>query len=218
MFWNKKEEKNSLPELPPMKQDMRRDFFPPEDSSEMPEEELHGLPSFPDSPMKSGFSQSAIKDAVDNNEEDEIEIPSQNEEKNFRVVEMEDTRPKPMKSSLQVSPPAKAKLIPAKQPAPVSFPASPSIPEPSIPDFSPASLPPREEARSSDVFVKMDKFYSARKALLSAQNQMNNIDSLLKKIRETKMREEQELSAWEKEIMQAKSGIQEITKNIFEKA
>ena len=43
------------------------------------------------------------------------------------------------------------------------------------------------------------------------------MDELLKKIREIKLREEQELTTWEKEINNAKSRIKDVHENIFEK-
>lgn len=79
-----------------------------------------------------------------------------------------------------------------------------------MPEFKPAM-------KNSDVFVKIDKFHTARKSLTLAQQEIENVSDLLKKIRETKLREEQELSAWEKDIANAKSRVQEVSSNIFEK-
>lgn len=68
-----------------------------------------------------------------------------------------------------------------------------------------------------EVFVKIDRFRTAKKDLESASERLEEIDNLLRRIRETKMREEQELSAWEKEVATVKSRLQSITENIFEK-
>ena len=46
---------------------------------------------------------------------------------------------------------------------------------------------------------------------------MEEIEELLHKIRETRMREEQELTAWEKEVAAVKSKVQEVSHNIFDK-
>ena len=72
-------------------------------------------------------------------------------------------------------------------------------------------------AKSSDIYVKVDKFISARKALENAQQKVNEMQELLKVIRETKMREEQELAYWEKEMTSAKAQVQQVTENIFGK-
>jgi len=73
------------------------------------------------------------------------------------------------------------------------------------------------ETTKSEIFVKVDKFRAARKDLESAKEKLEDIDHLLRRIRETKMREDQELSAWEKEVATIKSRLQNITNNIFEK-
>lgn len=68
MFWEKKEKDKGLPDLPrphAMQPPVLRDrSFEKDDFEE--DDEIHELPSFPDSPMQRGFSQSAIKDAVAN--------------------------------------------------------------------------------------------------------------------------------------------------------
>ncbi len=71
--------------------------------------------------------------------------------------------------------------------------------------------------RSSDLFVKLDKFNSAKKTLSNIQDKLEEITSLLNKIRETKLREEQELSSWEKDVMSIKAEVHDVTENIFEK-
>ncbi len=150
MLWGKKPRSKELPDLPPM----------PMSRPMAEEEENQDLPSFPDSAVEKGFSQSAIKEAV-----------STEELSNF-------------------------------------------------PDEAPRSYR-EEESRSSrksnDVYVKVDKFVSARKALEGAQTKINEMQELLKVIRETKMREEQELEYWEKEISAAKAHVEQVTENIFGK-
>lgn len=69
----------------------------------------------------------------------------------------------------------------------------------------------------NDVYIKVDRFVSARKALENSQIKLEEISELLKTIRETKMREEQELTYLEKELSATKARVQEITENIFEK-
>ena len=41
---------------------------------------------------------------------------------------------------------------------------------------------------------------------------------LLKKIRETKLREEQEMNAWDRELNTIREKLKDVTGNIFEKA
>ena len=73
------------------------------------------------------------------------------------------------------------------------------------------------ETKSEEVYVKIDRFHSARKALNSARDKLKEIDESMRKIRETRLREEQELAFWEKEISNIKTKVEDVTKNIFEK-
>lgn len=75
----------------------------------------------------------------------------------------------------------------------------------------------REHSAGSNIFIKIEKFNSARKALASAQQKISEIDTMLKKIRETRMREEQELTAWEREVENAKTRIEEASESLFDK-
>lgn len=90
--------------------------------------------------------------------------------------------------------------------------------EETIPSISqPRKSVPIIKSRAEEVFVKIDKFVAARKALQTAEEKVNDIESLLKKIRETKLREEQELSNWEKEVSLVKAKIEEVNSTIFDK-
>ncbi len=186
MFWDKKETKSKLPDLPPLK-------APALNLMDREEEiERHILPSFPDSPMRRGFSQSAIKDAVEvaDNGSDSPE-----ERKSFKTVEMEgneveDDEEKEEHEDERLAPPPEM--------------------------HREAFYAEKMEKRSHDIFVKIDKFQSAKRALSATKEKLASIDDLLKRIREIKMREEQELAAWEKEFAAIKIKIKDVTENIFE--
>lgn len=172
MFWNKKDEKRSLPDLPPV-----RTSFSMHDEDFDAMNEKHDLPAFPDSPIQKGFSQSAIKDAV---------TPMDDE--NYKTEEVEEES-----DSIQKS-----------------------IPLPKISNNA-SQLSNSKPIRANDIFVKIEKYQSARKALSVAQDKMQEIDELLRKIRETRMREEQELASWEKEVTSAKTKIEEVSQNLFDR-
>jgi hypothetical protein len=78
-------------------------------------------------------------------------------------------------------------------------------------------IPSAVKTKGEEVFVKLDKFQSARKALLTLQEQVQDIATTLKRVRETKVREEQELSSWEKEVSAAKAKVEEVNKTLFDK-
>jgi hypothetical protein len=75
----------------------------------------------------------------------------------------------------------------------------------------------RPATKTEDVYVKIDKFHSGRKALNSARQKLQEIEEVMRKIRETRMREEQELASWEKDIDSVKTKVEDVTNNIFEK-
>ncbi len=162
----------------------------------------------------------------------------------IRVQQMPPSLSQSMTPSLpqRIAPPPSSPRIPS-QPVPISQPMPKSIAQPmalpmSIPMSLPmppmmqqqtssqssmSSMPPmnamsltNRPTRDKDIFVKIEKYQSARRTLQTTQDQLEEIDSLLKKIRETKLREEQELSAWEKELSVIKSRVQDVTE-IFEK-
>ena len=202
MFLRKKEE-SSLPDLPPLEvpkietnNELKNDF---EDSEDQGDNEKHSLPSFPDSPIQKGFSQAAIKDAIsdDKNSEEEL-LNTPKDEKSFKTVEMDEwssDKEKNEKSSFQLSSPPQQKPIINK----------------------PIQTQPKKET-VGDIFVKIDKFYSAKKSIAAINSKVEEVENLLNKIREIKMREEQELSNWEKDLNLIKSRLKDVTETIFEKA
>ena len=229
MFWNKKEDKKSLPDLPPyrspgivIKQSGRVNFMPTSEEQkdifdEEEEIQKHGLPSFPDSLNERGFSQAAIKDAVSLGEENALsEFPANEASgagKQFKTVEMEEWAP-----SIGASMGKRAESMPvppmrASMGADMAASMGTRFSEP--PSFTPRGM--ENMNKNADIFVKLEKFYSARKALIDAQQKLTDIDELLKRIRETKMKEEHELNQWENEVMSIKARMNEITANIFEK-
>lgn len=90
MFWEKKEKEKGLPDLPrpPVRSTLPQGY--PSMQEEEDDDEIHNLPAFPDSPMQRGFSQSAIKDAVAN-EDIKDEIPEYKpSHSKYNLVEMEE--------------------------------------------------------------------------------------------------------------------------------
>ena len=86
-------------------------------------------------------------------------------------------------------------------------------------EWHPHKLPaaPPKLPMQHDVFVKIEKFKTAKKSLEVAKEKLEDVEDLLRKIRETKNREEHELSSWEKELSAVKARVRDVTENIFEK-
>ncbi len=245
MFWNKKDDKKSLPDLPQIKSPFSKELAIPSENANMVEEKMQeaqrvpekksksekqSLPSFPDSLADTGFSQAAIKDAVTQDEirEPEEKIPSEaGQNEKFKTIEMDEghistVKENPYLSSVKAPIQEKKPYVqqtnsynaPYNPERSVNFEPPPSDIEMDDDTERPLKNP---ESAKSDVFVKIEKFYSAKKSLDAIKQQIDQIDDLLKKIREVKMKEERELAVWEKEIALVKSRIQNVNETIFEK-
>ncbi len=209
MFWGKKEDRKSLPDLPPLKHPLILS------SGAIGVEEKHELPSFPDKYNEKGFSQAAIKGAVEESsnmgsnmgvERHVPEFPSPSDNK-FKTIEMEEWKPgfeeKEDEESHEGVP-----EFPYERGRDIGLIRG---------GFEKRSMEAPKSDRNADIFVKLDKFYSARKSLVDVQQNLEDIDSLLRKIREIKMREEQELQGWEKELEGVKARLNDVNMNLFEK-
>jgi len=233
MFFKKKEVKPGLPDLPPMANDgfklssvrdekkgileVRPDKIEEEgthlgalsvNNEDDSSDEKHNLPSFPDSAMKKGFSQSAIKEAINDYKDDkEDELPILPESKNvkFRMVETEDHHDFKAVDSGKWYSPSSMPIEPPEEHV-IKKEIKPSV-----------SRTVEIKDKDKDIYVKLEKYRNARKSLGDIESRLLEIDDLLKRIRETKLREEQELSAWEGEIISLKGKLKEVTENIFEK-
>lgn len=67
------------------------------------------------------------------------------------------------------------------------------------------------------IFVKLDRFKDALNNFELIKEKLYEIDELLKKIKETRMREQEELDSWEKEVNGIKNKVAEIDEKLFSK-
>ena len=225
MLWGKKDDKRLLPDLPPMRNPTfladNEGSFEHINEDSLGDEysmEKHELPSFPDSLNDKGFSQAAIKDAVSSDEE---VIPGNNPIRDsggnkFQTIEMDEWAPSMKKEDSTQDMDSVIDNNAMQNKSKILSKSNKKLEEPTMGDYSNVRVPMRPRT-NSDIFVKLDKFYSARKSLVDAQQKLEEVDALLRKIREIKMREEQELGAWEKELMSIKTKINDIAINLFEK-
>lgn len=220
-FFGKKEEKR-LPDLPS-----------PRDAgfSRALDEESHPLPTFPDSPIGNRFSESAIRSAISS--EERIAPPSETEEKRVRVVEMKEWEPhEELSDDMGEHEESHDRFMPPEEkPKTADFMRPMEFRKPQMQQMRKERvIPPREVNRevpmkshngvmnaSKEIFVKIDKYYTARKAMADISSKLEEIEEMVRKIRETKLREEQEIASWERDIMQAKTRIQEVNENLFDK-
>lgn len=216
MLFGKKSAKATLPDLPPANYS-GLPAFPTMEHKDVDEKQDKALPAFPDSPSHNTFSQAAIKDAVGEPEhDDESDLPefpsaSQNSYGATKDVgAMDAWKPTSMKMTNsfhedddELSPAPSQKLSRAPM-------VDTEYSKPRSDEGFPMSS-------GSSVYVKLDKFHLARRTLREVQEKLEEVDSLIKRVRETKMREEQELTAWEKDIAHIKTRVKDVHENIFEK-
>lgn len=192
MLFEKKGDKSKLPDLPMPRHSF--DSYPGRLLPPREEEERHSLPAFPDSPTHNSFSQAVIKDAVE--EDDDLrELPSNRSEK---IVEMEEWNPESRETE-EIEDEIE------------------EFPRPSSGNIREPRYIRENTGMDRDIFVKIDKFRNAKKSLDEVKGRLEEVEDLLRKIREAKLREEQELTNWEREITQVKSRIKDVTDNIFSK-
>ena len=128
------------------------------------------------------------------------------------TVPAEEVMEEPEESNMPVFPESTTEMTTEEEESELSEPPA------TLKSFKAVEMESEERpAKSGDIYIKVDKFVSARKALENAQQKVNEMQELLKVIRETKMREEQELAYWEKEMTSAKAQVQQVTENIFGK-
>ncbi|MFH1803164.1 MAG: hypothetical protein ABH864_06995 [archaeon] len=228
MLFGKKEKKAELPDLPPLPN------LPSKDKGSAP------MPAFPDSPEKRRDSEGMHAMIQPPGRGDAfIHGPQSDDPKKVRVVEMEEWHPQNPQFG---EPGPKMREHPELHETrrggyQMDMPDVPSMPE--LPEEEEDDAPPELEhlpeprrlyvqkkpvhklaiqpQQQADVFVRIDKFHTARKSLKEIQNRLDDIDELIRRIRDTKLKEEQELASWEKDLMQVKSRMQTVTENIFEK-
>ncbi|MBU0760621.1 MAG: hypothetical protein KJ600_03475 [Nanoarchaeota archaeon] len=198
MIFRKKEEEEKLPDLPPLPGSSMRAKFGGSEYDD--DNEKSALPKFPDSPSHNQFSRVAIKEAVEDKEPEEI---IGHESRDVNVIEMDEWHPvNPLKHrELEHH---EVEEIEEDEPVEQRY----------------VVEPPRtnvQTARPADIFVRIDKFHSARKTLREISERLEEIDEVVQKIRETKLREEQELASWEKDLAHIKGRIKIVSESIFEK-
>lgn len=210
MFFGKKEDKAKLPDLPSLNPiSFGSGMIQPPAGAE---EDLP-LPAFPDSPSEDKLPPLPNNSMPERNEM--MRMPMQRTEsvESTKLVEMDEWEPE---------------SEPSMSEAPENFPVGNNHPELEEVEEReeirrvaplPRRTAPREtrEAPAADVFVRIDKFHTGRKALGEISERLESIDELVKRVRETKLREEQELASWEKDITHIKSRLQAVTEDIFEK-
>jgi len=195
MAWFKKQEKEAKK---PIKDLSELPELPPSsggismyDFSKNPaiKQELPPLPSFPTSSTGEMISREAVKQAIREEPEDRKEF---------------------FTSSVKMPPQMTAEIEEE------SFESNPSF---AAPSFEPAKIEVKERRPSSKepVYVRLDKYQEALSNFQEIKDKILEIDSLLKEIKNVRIKEESELQGWEREINEAKSKLNQIDSFLFKR-
>lgn len=100
-----------------------------------------------------------------------------------------------------------------------------AMPEPAY--SYPQSYPQESRADTSNdrrpvklkepIFVKIDKFKDALNNFETVKKKLTEMENLLKKVKETRGREQEEMDMWEREIMTIKDRVSSIDEKLFSK-
>src|SRR3989344_5799942 len=71
--------------------------------------------------------------------------------------------------------------------------------------------------RAEPLFIRLDTFESALSSFNEIKLRTHEIETLVRNIKEVKIKEEKELNEWEREIQTIKTRLEQIDKEIFEK-
>jgi len=184
MFWDKKDKKEGLPDLPPMPSKEIR--LPP--IKPLPEIHENSNPDLPSigsqrpSFKKLPTQEPKIGEKTKLPELPEFRGPERNE-RNETIMELDSKE-------------HNLETIPSQIPNRIK----------------------NDQTERGPIFVKLNKYKSAKESLENIKEKLEEIDLLLKKTREIRTKEESELEYWEKETNALKSQLQTITEDIFEKA
>jgi len=196
------EEIPSLPELPAL----------PEFPRIREETKLPRLPTYPSNTFGEKFSQSAIKEAISGEKEDEFEVSDADEfaldEDRMQMMQ------KPLKGIMTRE--IDGERIPrAREISDEEEIVSREFPRTRVPEhFTEAA---RKVRRAEPVFIRIDKFEESLKTFEETKKKISEIERLLKDISRVKEEEEKELNAWQENIQTIKKKIDKIDSEIFSK-
>jgi len=126
-----------------------------------------------------------------------------------RVIKQEVTKPQQEMLKSQFEEPAKPiKISPESKITPLAKSRE-------IAEISPKSRPPIKGVKP--IYVRLDKFEASLDSFGEIKKKIIDMEEVLRKTREIKQKEEQELETWEREIQIIKSRIDSIDKTIFDK-
>ncbi len=207
---------SSLPPLPSL----------PEVEKETTKKNLPELPSFPTSPENDNINQEMVRSAVSDVQSPEESKMYENASKTTiqepKIDSAIPSLPSMEKASTPDSLPISEKNFQPPTASIASIPSMPMAPSiPTTPSATPVSSIPSPNTitptpkQNDPIFIRIDKFQAAQKNFENIKNGVTEIEAVLKKIKDIKSQEENELKGWTEDIEKLKIGLAEIDNDIF---
>lgn len=115
--------------------------------------------------------------------------------------------------------PARAALPAFAKPPLTQEIGEPATPPPAVPQRYEISQPRKERAGAvklkEPIFIKIDNFKEALSNFELIKERLIEIDELLRKLKETRVKEQEEFDSWEKEVVEIKSKVDDIDERLF---
>ena len=191
-LFSKKEEVPEIPAAPSL----------PEMPARVPElkKALPGLPSFPENKSNNNLNQEIVKSAV--NDTSEVNEVSVGVPTDLHFKEVHEG----------------GSLIPPKPSS--SIPKLPEQP-PIVEQKKTIELTPLSETSKTKIlepiFIRIDKFQTAQKNFEEIKENVKEIELVLRKVKDLKAKENEEIEEWTQEIEKIKSRLSGIDKDVFSK-
>lgn len=184
---------SSVPELPELP---KLPDFPYMDESSHEEESLPQLPRFPNNSLGNKFSQNTIKEAITGKKEEEEVFDAEDfTEEEKRMMQ------KPLQKPLRED---------------VEDYETGVLMKPKLKEISPNFVEKNYMTRKAEpVFIRIDKFEESMNIFQNIKTQISEIENLIKKTKEVKDKEEEELTSWQTEIQLIKDQIEKVNQDIF---
>ena len=177
----------------------------PKKEIEIEKKDLPELPLFPNNPINKNLNQKMVKSMVIDNlspgeEEVNVEIPE-----NLQITEEVSGGP----------------TIPPKPSVASPIPSLPVVQAPPTSEKMALELNATKEDKSitkpiEPIYIRIDKFQAAQKNFEQIKDKINEIESLLQKVKDIKSQEETELNGWTEDIEKIKARLAEVDSEIFD--
>ena len=171
--------------------------------------ELPELPTFPSNARNDNITQEMVKSAV-------ADIPTVQEmpEAPAQIEAPQEELPQADPIAQIIEAPVQ-KAIPALPEMPAESQAPQDIPEVTISEPAPIQAQEPNPHQNEPIFVRIDKFQEAQKNFTTIKKKVEEIESIIKKIKDVKSQEEDELKGWTEDVEKIKSRLAEVDNGIF---